>query len=244
MDISTSVGESPLRVNFPAGHPAGDLLQRVARSVLLRTWPELEAVEITTEAVEFSEAKFPTRTDSTVRPYVPMPSVLIKPVVRLADRWYVLSVEAQPDRYFSEQFHFPLPDGSMGARFRVGSQLAVREVRHVMEQGASYVIVEFTERVRVASGASPEIRAGSTPLCGMARGAPTPDAGVRALAFSCGTAEPPADISMHLAGIAGLGGATLTPIPLARTAGTVPIGDRPLDVKLAIRGAMGRVYRP
>jgi hypothetical protein len=208
----------------------------VAKAVRLRTWPELENVDITAEPVEFSMPQFPTRDDPTTLPYVPIAHVEIRPVVPLADRWYVLSLAAQRDVHLSERFHLRLADGSMGVRFRVGSQVAIREVRHVVDQGVSHVVVEFSERVRVAPGMSPEIRFGDRSVCSLPAGTVIPESGFKALAFACSEGEPPAALRMGLAGITGARGGRLTPIPPATSIAS--------DISLGVHGRPDRFFRP
>lgn len=217
MDLSTSVGEGPLEVQFPYGKPAGALLERVAAGIQLRTWPELEQIDVSIETTELSEGTYPSRNGTTYR-YLrqPVPRIRITPTKPLADRWYVLSVGPSSETYVSDRFSKKLTDGSSGARFRPGSQLAIREIRTVQEKGSTFVVAEFTERVRVDLGTAPTVTIHGGARCDLAGDVSNSPGGFRALAFSCGGADASSGrLALKLDGIAGLEGQALSAVPAA-----------------------------
>jgi hypothetical protein len=227
MDLTTSFGEAPIEVHLPPGD--GPLLDRLAASVQLRTWPELEPVDVAVEKVEYSYG-----TDLANRPFVPFPLIRIKPRTKLDDRWYVASVLPPAGTHMSDMGYIQLSDSGYGSRFRPGSQLTVRDIRRtidnteehivgtvrdekIVDNTEEYIVVEFSERVYVKDRAKVWLSAtASNDQCTLIDGGSiSSGGGVLTLAFSCGRGRLVENLRLELAGIIGVSGAELTPVPPA-----------------------------
>jgi len=145
-DLTTSFGTTQQHVlvsNLTA--PVGKaLLDDIAKSVSIRTWPELALVPSTVS--EITDASGKSGEDQFAHIYW-------APVSPLADRWYALYVEALPENATWPAFPnvLSLKDGARVARFRTGSEPVVSSVRVYSKEGhpevAQVVYVDFSERV-------------------------------------------------------------------------------------------------
>jgi len=142
MDLATAVGPTTPRIVIDnLGDPVdAALLSALASRVSLRTWPELREVSgnFRTQAVSSDRG-------GDRRAYVE--ARLGEP---LADRWYVLRLDALPSGLswpmYGAQHVFS--DGSFGVRFRVGSEPTLRAIRACNRgNGRFSFLLDFSERV-------------------------------------------------------------------------------------------------
>lgn len=122
MDGTTNVGTTmdPRLAVDGWGKPIdAALLKQLAADVTLVTWPEMAEVPATVEITEESSDGDPRGT------------VKMKPNVPLSDRWYAATVAKLPNELawpkYSTQNVFP--NGSVGARFRTGSDPTLTGIR-------------------------------------------------------------------------------------------------------------------
>ncbi len=176
MDLSTSVGVTPLAVKFSGKGAIGSgTLADAAARLTLRTWPELESVAITTRA-----------TDTT--PTAPA-QVEAVPSAPLSDRWYVLTLAALPAGA-SFEAGYPvkrLSDTSYGVRFRPGEEAVVTQIRVCPKvDGQVSVAVDLSERLIARDSDSPllNLPPAVASLCG-ATTRPLPPSGAKTIMFTC-----------------------------------------------------------
>ncbi len=141
-DRSTALGaDTTLQVAVSnLGSPVGsDLLTKLALTVSLRTWPELDPVP-TAEAV-IQDAK--SDSDSFAH-------VSLSPKQPLVDRWYAVVVGQLPEglAWAEHQESEILDAGEHVNRFRPDSSPVLRSVRLAKkDSGAQALYVEFSERM-------------------------------------------------------------------------------------------------
>jgi hypothetical protein len=144
MDMMTAIGSSPLHVlvsRLGTAADAGDVLERVAAAVALRTWPEFEEVPTTvSKSIEASGSN----------EHAGYGHVHLQPTTPLTDRWYALVLESVPSGVELPAFAsvHETDSGKHVARFRVGSQPVVTGLRVYEKEGQKHVVyVDFSERV-------------------------------------------------------------------------------------------------
>lgn len=144
VDLTTSVGGSPLHVLISnLGAPVGiGVLNQIAASVTLRTWPELELVP--TSVSKISDVSGKSDEDQFAHIY-------LEPVSPLADRWYALHVDVLPSgtaTWSAFPHVWSLTNGSRVSRFRTGSEPVVASVRvYQKEENAQVAYIDFSERI-------------------------------------------------------------------------------------------------
>jgi hypothetical protein len=142
LDLTTSVGSSPLHILVAnAGDPVGaELLQRIADTVKIKTWPELDDVSATVS--EITDTTGNSGEDEYAHIY-------LAPSSQLSDRWYALYVEKLPQGVAWPVYSstLTLADGSHVSRFRIGSEPVVASVRVLQGAQKRAVYVDFSERI-------------------------------------------------------------------------------------------------
>ncbi len=140
MDGTTNVGTTmdPRVAVDGWGRPIdAALLKQLASGVSLVTWPEMTEVPATVEVTEGSKESDPRGT------------VKMKPNAPLSDRWYALTVAKLPSELSWPKYSAQdvLPNGSVAARFRTGSEPTLTGIR-VCPKGT--VALLLSERVDAA----------------------------------------------------------------------------------------------
>ena len=117
---------------------------QVVGGLSLVTYPEGAKVDATIVAVKATDAG--QNVNLEVRPAAP-----------LTDRWYALRLHAVPARmglnYYSHKYR-KLADGSLEARFRVGSEPSLLAIEFCAK-GGTETVISFSEPVRAALPAPP-----------------------------------------------------------------------------------------
>lgn len=200
MDGATGVGEVVAEIRLEGGERIdSDLLQAVERSVRLETEVGIP-VRLNTVASKAAED------DSRA-------AIALLPEEPLAAGSYVLRLPQLPKGVAEPRFpsHARLPDGSIGARFRVDSAPVLWGVRVCQKEAGTQVIVEFSERIRAADGVDRAVTIvgdGGDIGC---RALPHGNSdSVGSLAFSCSKMDPAEELEVTVgAGLRGVAGARL-----------------------------------
>lgn len=141
-DLTTSVGQGPFQVVVSnLGAPVGSaLLNQIAKSIVLKTWPEQGVVSATVSKTV--DALGSQDADQFAHIYV-------TPAAPLADRWYAFSIDALPDGavWPTTSNVLALNSGSHVTRFRVGPEPIVSGVRAYDKAKGTVIYVDFSERV-------------------------------------------------------------------------------------------------
>lgn len=211
-DLTTSLGIGTIEVHLPTGQQGGSALDVLAAHVSLRTWPEMELVPSTTREIEYAP-----QIGSKSMP-VPFAHVRVIPTAPLADRWYIVCVDSGAKVIAADRNVVKLAQGGIGARFRMGSQIAVRDFRDVVTNGTEHnLIIEFTERVKLSDRSL-------TAVTNSGRGCPidvpgfgNSDNSAIAAVFKCGSisASDVSQFTFALDGIVGMDGHPVTAVPPA-----------------------------
>jgi hypothetical protein len=142
MDMSSNVGQSPIQMTLhvsQGGRVSDELLAELPDQLSLVEWPEMTAVAVVKRTARAPEGAAVAA------------SVAVIPARPLADRWYALRVARLPAGLSWPTFapHRSLGEGAI-TRFRVGSDPQVASVRICAKDGASALIVDFSERLELA----------------------------------------------------------------------------------------------
>jgi hypothetical protein len=236
-DMTTALGPSPLKVGLDRLGLNVDTkdIGTLAQEVSLATWPELALVASTNALVPFAADP-----NGGKRAYVQL-----NPTATLPDRWYVLRVAKLPAGFQTPPFsvHHQLADGSLGARFRPGSDPRVWGISFCEKPGAIYAInVFFSERVIAPAGAtaSLEVRQGGNKLQ-LAVGQEPPSFGLEAIHLSTEKLDPAATLEFAvLPGITSVDGGT----PLKDQTAKTSFSYQTVVAKLQPWGAGCRKFTP
>jgi hypothetical protein len=140
LDMTTAIGDAPMQlVVYNSGLPVGEaLLNEIAQSTTLSTWPEQAAV---TTASTITDTSGRSGEDQYAH-------IHLSPATQLEDRWYALLVGELPKgvSWPTTPNLLKLPGGVYAARFRTGSGPVVAEVR-INAKGSSSVYLDFSEKV-------------------------------------------------------------------------------------------------
>ncbi len=214
MDGTTSVGDMTPRIaidNFEL--PVGSaLLDQVVAAVSLQTWPEQTSIAASMSVKDASSSGDPRA------------KILLKPNSPLGDRWYAVRLSKLPVGLAWPTYptHHALQDGSVVARFRVGSEPSVWGVR-VCDKGE--IIADLSEKV-VASKAPSELfsiaHAGASgPSCQSPGSAGAQGTGE--FIFNCSGIQEKVPLDLSVApGLAGLSGQALSPVNYEFTLAQLP----------------------
>jgi hypothetical protein len=177
------------------------LLNQIAGTVTLRTWPEQAIVP--SKIARIVDASGKSDQDEFAHIY-------LTPSAPLADRWYALSIDALPPGAAWPVFASVLDakSGARVSRFRVGSEPVVAGVRVYMKDPATKVVhIDFSERITgdarlidatysggSSLGCQPEVAAPPPPPSAGAAGATPPpgaraDASVTSVRLTCATID-------------------------------------------------------
>jgi hypothetical protein len=141
-DNSTMVATSPLGLGIegPATEVPTDLVASVAAAVSIVTYPELTPVDTHAEVAQArAQEGAPARATVTLEPTSP-----------LTDRWYAVRLPTMGSNLHMAAFqpHRRMPDGSVVARFRPGSEPVISGVRICGPRSGSYrVLVDTSEQI-------------------------------------------------------------------------------------------------
>ena len=151
MDMMTSIGASPIEVTIePRGTVVDDsFLKSVKNSIALSTWPEMASVAFD---VTIKDETSPAQLDNGAQ-VMPRAVLQVAPAKPLDDRWYVVSLDpGDLVEVRSVQGQTKLANGSIGCRFRIGSEPALWGVRFAGKAPDEIVVmVDFSERVSSAT---------------------------------------------------------------------------------------------
>jgi hypothetical protein len=147
MDMMTSIGDSPLVVTiYPRGTTVDDaFIAAVKGRISLTTWPEMTAVPFD---VSINNLASPAMLENGAQ-VMPRVELRIQPKLTLNDRWYVISLDPGNMVEISKvRGHTKMANGTVGSRFRTGSEPALWGVRFAPKGPDEMVVmVDFSERV-------------------------------------------------------------------------------------------------
>lgn len=163
-DLSSDVGATPLTVFAEkAGQAVDDeVLEKLAAELELRTYPEMEPVEVEIDIVssvpedhlsprEGRKGRFAP--SEAPRDHAGRASLVVRPLRPLSSRWYVLSLATLPAGAEAVAWTGATDTllGAFAARFHPGSQPVLREVRLCEKQqgAAARVVATFSEGMRI-----------------------------------------------------------------------------------------------
>jgi hypothetical protein len=160
-DLTTSAGQGPLHVLVAnLGAPVGTAqLNRIAQSVVLKTWPGQAIVPTTVAKVVDATGK------GTQDEFA---HIYLAPTTPLADAWYALAIDVLPgDVAWAPRANvFQLENGGRATRFRVGAGAVASGVRvYSKDQGRQVVYVDFSEQVPANLAVTVSYAGGSAPGC-------------------------------------------------------------------------------
>jgi hypothetical protein len=146
-DLTTSAGQGAMHVLVAnLGAPVGtDLLNGIAKSIVLKTWPGQASVPITVSKVEDATGK--AGQDGFAHIY-------LTPTSPLTDAWYALGIDVLPKgvAWAPKGNLFQLESGGRATRFRVGAGAVTSGVRvYSKDQGRQVVYVDLSEQVPAES---------------------------------------------------------------------------------------------
>jgi hypothetical protein len=157
-DLTSAVGAPPLQVLVANEGRAvtANLLAPVAAEVGLVSWPEGEAVPVSTQVQAFE----PSRSADGWQIFG-SGTVTVMPAAPLDDRWYFLHLAVAPAgvTVVGPTELYALDDGRVGARFTLGSDPRMTWVRRCLGGPSGKVIVEFSEAVVLDSAEALSVEA-------------------------------------------------------------------------------------